>query len=192
GTNEINRLLIPGTLIRRAMKGRLDLLGPARRAQEALLAPTASAPGDDPAGPLAAETRLVDDGLRTATLLVAEAAVQHFGSALEAEQEVLTGLADLAIALLVCESALVRARQAATDDPAAAPVHADLARLTVIDRLGSAELSARSLAARVASGDDARLLQAGLRRLFRSEPVDRVPIARRVAEAIAAAGGYPI
>jgi hypothetical protein len=54
GTNEINRLLVPGTLIRRAMKGRLDLLGPARRAQEALLAPSpAGFEGafDDPLGP---------------------------------------------------------------------------------------------------------------------------------------------
>lgn len=191
GTNEINRLLIPGTLVRRAMQGRLDLLGPVRRAQEALFAPSASGPDVGAPGPLAEEMRLVD-GLRTTTLLLAGAAVQRFGRVLEAEQELLAGLADLAIALLVCESALLRAGQAAAESPGAASVHDDLARLTVMDRLGPAELGARTLAARVAEGDEARLLQAGIRRLLRREPVDRVPIARRVAESVAAAGGYPI
>jgi alkylation response protein AidB-like acyl-CoA dehydrogenase len=192
GTNEINRLLVPGTLIRRALKGRLDLLGPARRAQEALLAPPSDGDGPVADPRLAEETRLVD-GLRTVTLLLAGAAVQRFGTDLDAEQEVLAGLADLTIALLVSESALLRAGQAATEAAAdVAERHVDLARLTVLDRIGPAELTARALAPRVAEGDDARLLQSGVRRLLRPEPVDRVPIARRLAEAIAAAGGYPI
>ncbi len=190
GTNEINRLLIPGTLLKRAMSGRLDLLGPARRAQEALLAgPSSDASG--PGGPLAAEHRLVD-GLRQATLLLAGAAVQRFGAALEEQQEVLAGLADLAIALLALETVVVRAEQAATEAPARADDHLLLARLAVADRIGPAELTARTLAASVAEGDDARLLQAGLRRLLRADPVDRVPLARRVAASVRAAGGYPV
>ncbi|HEX5466543.1 MAG TPA: acyl-CoA dehydrogenase family protein, partial [Candidatus Limnocylindrales bacterium] len=198
GTNEINRLLIPGTLIRRAMKGRLDLLGPARRAQEALLAPSTDGSGASGWGPgsavLADEARLVD-GLRTLTLLLAGAAVQRYGTGLEAEQEVLAGLADLAIALLTCDSVVARAGQAATEPglgPEAIARHVDLARLVVLDRLGPAELVARSLAARVAEGDDLRMLQSGIRRLLRSEPLDRVALARRVAEAISAADGYPV
>ena len=190
GTNEINRLLVPGTLIRRAMKGRLDLLGPARRAQEALLAPSLP-PEATGAGPLAEEARLVQ-GLRTLTLLLAGAAVQRYGATLEEEQETLAGLADLAIGLLVMESAVLRAEQARVEtDAVTADRHADLARLTVVDRIGPAELTARALAARVASGDDARLLQSGIRRLLRAEPIDRVAIGRRVAAAIESAGGYP-
>ena len=192
GTNEINRLLIPGTLIRRAMKGRLDLLGPARRAQEMLLSPSVAGlegAGDDPLG---SETALVD-GLRQVSLLLAGAAVQRYGTALEEEQEVLAGLADLAIALFTTESAVVRASQARGEtDGTAASYHLDLARLTVLERVGPAELIARSLAARIADGDEARMLQSGIRRLLRVEPVDRIAIARRVALTIEAAGGYPV
>ena len=192
GTNEINRLLIPGTLIRRAMKGRLDLLGPARRAQEMLLSPSVAGlegAGDDPLG---SETALVD-GLRQVSLLLAGAAVQRYGTALEEEQEVLAGLADLAIALFTTESAVVRASQARGEkDATAASCHLDLARLTVLERVGPAELIARSLAARIADGDEARMLQSGIRRLLRVEPVDRIAIARRVALTIEAAGGYPV
>jgi alkylation response protein AidB-like acyl-CoA dehydrogenase len=192
GTNEINRLLVPGTLIRRAMKGRVDLLGSARRAQEALLAPSPAAfegAFDDPLGP---ETALVD-GLRQVALILAGGAVQRYGTALEEEQEVLAGLADLAIALFITESALVRARQARGEtDATAASRHLDLARLVVLERVGPAELTARSLAARIADGDEARMLQSAIRRLMRGEPVDRVAIARRVAAAVEAAGGYPV
>ncbi len=190
GTNEINRLLIPGTLLKRAVTGRLDLLGPARRAQDALLAGPSGDAGDTGDRALAAETRLVD-GLRQATLLLAGAAVGRFGTALEEEQEILAGIADLSIGVLALESTILRAEQAAAEAGDRASVHRDLARLAVTDRIGQAELTARTLAASVATGDDARVLQAGVRRLLRSEPVDRVPLARGVAAAVLAAGGYP-
>ncbi len=196
GTNEINRLLIPGTLLKRAMAGRLDLLGPARRAQEGLLAgPGAGggSGGDADAGPaasLSAERALVD-GVRQATLLLAGGAVQRFGTSLEDQQELLAGLADLAIAVLTMESAVVRAEQAVTDAPDRTDVHRDLARLVVADRVGPAEILARSLAATVAEGDDARMLQSGTRRLLRGEPLDRIALVRRVAAHVTAAGGYP-
>jgi len=193
GTNEINRLLVPGTLLKRAMAGRLDLLGPARRAQDALLAgPGAGDLGSEAAaGPLAPERALVH-GVRQVTLLLAGSAVQRFGTALEDQQELLAGLADLAIAVLTMESAVVRAEQAVHDARDRSDLHLDLARLVVADRVGPAELIARSLAATVAEGDDARMLQAGTRRLLRGEPVDRIAIGRRVAAAVAASAGYPV
>jgi len=190
GTNEINRLLVPGTLLKRAMSGRLDLLGPARRAQEALLAgPTGDEDGGS--GPLAAERRLVE-GSRQLTLLLAGAAVQRFGTGLEEQQEVLAGLADLAIATLTLESAVLRAEAAAVShagDPAAL---VDLAKLVVADRIGPVELTARAVAARVADGDDARLLLSGVRRFLRSDPVDSIDLVRRVAARVTAAVGYPV
>ena len=192
GTNEINRLLIPGTLLKRAMAGRLDLLGPARRAQDALLAGPGDLSGATTAdGPLATEQGAVD-GLRQLTLLLAGAAVQRFGTALEEQQEILAGLADLAIAVFALESTVVRAEQAVADVPDRATVHLDIARLAVADRVGPAELIARSLAASVAEGDDARLLQAGTRRLLRTDPIDRVVLSRRVAAHVTAADGYPV
>jgi alkylation response protein AidB-like acyl-CoA dehydrogenase len=190
GTNEINRLLVPGTLLKRATSGRLDLLGPARRAQEALLAgPTGDEDGGS--GPLAAERRLVE-GSRQLTLLLAGAAVQRFGTGLEEQQELLAGLADLAIATLTLESAVLRAEAAAVSragDPAAL---VDLAKLVVADRVGPVELTARALAARVADGDDARLLLSGVRRFLRSDPVDSIELVRRVAARVTAAVGYPV
>jgi alkylation response protein AidB-like acyl-CoA dehydrogenase len=181
GTNEINRLLIPGTLLKRALSGRLDLLGPARRAQDALLA------GDLPTfdGPLGPERAAVA-ATRTATLLLAGAAVQRFGTSLEQEQEVLASLADLAIDLFAMETAVERAERAT------GRVHADLARLVVAGRIGLAEQRGRSLAARVAEGDDARTLVAGIRRLMRAEPTDAVEVSRRVSAVVVAAGGYPV
>jgi hypothetical protein len=106
---------------------------------------------------------------------------------------VLAGLADLAIALFITESTVVRARQARGEtDATAASRHLDLAHLVVLERVGPAELTARSLAARIADGDEARMLQSAIRRLMRGEPVDRVAITRRVAAAVEAAGGYPV
>jgi alkylation response protein AidB-like acyl-CoA dehydrogenase len=186
GTNEINRLLVPGTLLKRAMAGRLDLLGPARRAQDALLG------GELPTfdGPFAAEEAAVS-AARTATLLVAGAAVQRHGTELEQEQEILAGIADLAIDLFAMESGVERARRSAAEGVATASVHADLARLVVADRSLQVEARAKGLAASLAEGDEARTLVAGIRRLLRGDPVDRIAIGRRVAAAVIARGGYP-
>src|SRR5919106_294430 len=159
GTNEINRLLIPGTLLKRAMTGRLDLLGPATRAQDALL-------GGDLAtfdGPFADEVAAVANA-RTATLLLAGAAVQRHGTALEGEQEILAGLADLAIDLFAMESSLERAKLAPSGPGGA--VHADLARLAVAERSANVEGRAKALGAALAEGDDAPTLVAGLRRIL--------------------------
>jgi alkylation response protein AidB-like acyl-CoA dehydrogenase len=196
GTNEINRLLVTGTLLKRALQGRLDLLGPARRAQEALLAPSETRPEGEAAGSLGAEAALVD-GARQVTLLLAGAAVQRFGTEMEEQQELLAGLADLVSGVLTMESAVVRARQAASEtggetDPERAARHVDLARVVVADRIAELELRARSLAGSLAEGDEARLLMSGIRRLLRADPVDRIALARRVASHVLAAGGYPV
>jgi alkylation response protein AidB-like acyl-CoA dehydrogenase len=184
GTNEINRLLIPGTLLKRAMTGRLDLLGPAQRATDALLG------GELPTfeGPFAAEEASVA-GARSATLLLAGAAVQRHGTELEAEQEILAGLADLAIELFAMESSLERAKLAA--DGSNASVHAHLARLVVSERSSNVEARAKALGASLAEGDEARTLVAGLRRILRGEPIDRIALGRRVAASVISRGGYP-
>ncbi|MFH0750727.1 MAG: acyl-CoA dehydrogenase family protein [Chloroflexota bacterium] len=196
GTNEINRLLIPGTLLKRAVQGRLDLLGPARRAQEALLAPSGGDAGDAAGGPLAAEAALVE-AARQVTLLLAGAAFQRFGSALDEQQEVLAGVADLAIGVLVMDSAVARARRAGGVEPSGlapdrAGRHVDLARLVVAERAAQLEMTARAIAPSLADGDEARLLVAGVRRFLRSDPIDRVALGRQVAGHVAAAAGYPV
>jgi butyryl-CoA dehydrogenase len=181
GTSEINRLLIPGTLLKRAMTGRLDLLGPAQHASDFLMG--GELPSFD--GPLAWEDAAVF-ATRTVTLLLAGAAVQRHATALDQEQELLAGLADLAIDLFAMESAVERARQATS------ATHADLARLVVADRLGAVERRAKALAASVTTGDEARTLVAGIRRILRADPVDVIAIGRRVAAAVTERGGYPV
>jgi alkylation response protein AidB-like acyl-CoA dehydrogenase len=185
GTNEINRLLIPGTLLKRAITGRLDLLGPAQRAGDTLLG------GEQPefSGALAMEEAAVA-ATRTATLLLAGAAVQRHGSSLENEGELLSGLADLTIDLFAMESSVERAKLAA--DGADGSVHADLARLVVAERVAAVESRAKVLAASLAEGDEARTLVAGLRRILRGEPVDRIALGRRVSSSVIARGGYPV
>jgi alkylation response protein AidB-like acyl-CoA dehydrogenase len=186
GTSEINRLLIPGTLLKRAMAGRLDLLGPAQRAQDAVLG------GELPSfgGPLAGEEAAVS-ATRTVTLLLSGAAVQRFGTGLEDQQELLAGLADLAIDLFAMESSVERAKQSQADGARDAAVHADLARLVVAERAGAVEQRAKVLAASTAAGDDARTLIAGIRRVLRGEPVDSIALGRRVAASVIGQGGYP-
>jgi alkylation response protein AidB-like acyl-CoA dehydrogenase len=187
GTSEINRLLVPGTLLKRAMTGRLDLLAAAQGAQDALLG------GELPsfAGPFAAEEAAVSS-TRTVTLLLAGAAVQRFGAGLEQEQELLAGLADLAIDLFAIESSLERAKQSAADRVPSAAVHADLARMVMSERAGAVEQRAKTLAASIAAGDEARTMIAGIRRLLRGDPIDRVALGRQVAASVIGRSGYPV
>jgi alkylation response protein AidB-like acyl-CoA dehydrogenase len=182
GTNEVNRLLVPGMLLRRAMRGRLDLLGPARRAAEALLSPEPPVEGG---APLDEELRQVR-AIRTALLVAAGAAVQRYGEHLEEEQEVLYRLADLAIALFAAESAVLRARASGAE------LQGDLARLVVARSMAATEAGAAEVATRVQEGDDRRLALAGLRRVLRREPVDLMALRRSVAEGLVARGGYRV
>ncbi len=182
GTNEVNRLLVPGMLLRRAMKGRLDLLGAARRAADAMLSGESGA-GDG--GPLAEELRLAD-AMRQAILVAAGAAVQRFGEQLEEEQELLFGLADQAIALLAAETSVLRARKSGD------PLQADLARLVTLESVALVERGAADAAVRVHEGDERRTALAGLRRLLRREPVDMVALRRAAAERVIERGGYRV
>ncbi len=182
GTNEVNRLLVPGMLLRRALRGRLDLLGAAKEAADSLLSP---APPVEGGGPLDDELRQVQ-AIRTALLAAAGAAVQRYGDRLEDEQEVLYRVADIAISLFAAESAVLRAR--ASGDA----LHGDLARLVVASAMASTEQLAAEVAARVQAGDDRRVLLAGLRRLLRREPLDLVALRRGVAAALVGRGGYRV
>ena len=108
GTNEINRMLIPGTLLKRAMKGGLPLQDEVMKAVGRLSAPAA----DPPAVPFGAEKQLLRN-LKDAFLVLAGSAVQRFMAKINEEQEVLIALADLAIGCFALESAILRAEKIA-------------------------------------------------------------------------------
>ena len=183
GTNEINRLLIPGMLIRRALKGSLPLIPAAKKLQDELVAPPSmeSAAG----GPLAEEQRAVA-AMKKLVLMVLGTAMQKYGVKLTDEQEVLCHAADLAIDAYAAESALVRAARAGDDLSLAA------ARVVVNDAVARGELAARQALAAMAEGDVLRTLLAALRRLVKVTPANTVALRRQLANAALARNAYPI
>jgi alkylation response protein AidB-like acyl-CoA dehydrogenase len=188
GTNEINRLLIPGMLIRRAVKGDLALIPAAKALQDELMAPAAVAAGDDAI--LGDELRTVDAFKKTA-LMVFGVAMQTYGEKLTDEQEVLMHLADIAIDVFSAESATLRARAASDGRHAKAALQVDAARTFVNDAALRIDASARQALAAMAEGDTLRTQLAALRRLLKVTPVNTVVMRRRLAAETVARGAYP-
>jgi alkylation response protein AidB-like acyl-CoA dehydrogenase len=189
GTNEINRLLIPGMLIRRAVKGDLPLIPAARALQDELLGPPAM-PSMTDEGVLADERRAVEAFKKTA-LMVFGLAMQTYGEKLTDEQEVLMHLADIAIDVYGAESATLRAQAAAARQLPRAPLQLDAARVFVNDAAMRIDASARQALAAMAEGDTLRMTLAALRRLLKVTPVNTVAARRRIADETVSRGGYP-
>jgi alkylation response protein AidB-like acyl-CoA dehydrogenase len=187
GTNEINRLLIPGMLARRAVKGELPLIPAAKALQDELLGPPAVAPADD--GPLADERRALETFKKTA-LMVFGIAMQTYGTKLADQQEVLMFTSDILIDVFSAESAVLRATAATRAGKPRAALHADAARVLVNDAAARIEASARQALAAMAAGDTLRTLLAGLRRLMKWVPIDTVTLRRRLADEAVSQGGY--
>jgi len=187
GTNEINRLLIPGMLIRRALKGDLALIPAAKALQDELLGPASMPEPDD--SPLAEERRAVAAFKKTA-LMVFGLAMQTFGQKLTDEQEVLMHLADIAIDVYSAESALLRAERAAAAGARRAELHAAAARVFVNDAAMRIEASARQALAATVDGDTLRTMLAALRRLIKVTPINTVKLRRQLADEAIARGGY--
>ena len=182
GTNEINRLLVPGMLARRAVKGGLPLIAAARKLQDELLTPTAmDLPGDRP---FEAEQRAVAS-MKKVALMVLGTAMQTYGDKLSDQQEVLSSAANIIIDVYAAESAVLRANQAS------GPLHADAAAVFVNDAAGRVEIAARQALAAMSEGDMLRTLLAALRRVMKVTPVNTVALRRRIADAVTEKKGYP-
>ena len=184
GTNEINRLLIPGMLARRAVKGTLGIIAAARKLQDELLSPSlADSPGD---GLLDRELRAVS-AMKKVGLMVLGTAMQTYGEKLADQQEVLSLTADILIDVYAAESAVLRASSAASTSP----LHVAVAQIVVNDAAGRVELAARSALAAMTEGDTLRTLLAALRRVLKVAPANTVTLRRQVADATAERKGYP-
>jgi alkylation response protein AidB-like acyl-CoA dehydrogenase len=189
GTNEINRLLIPGMLIRRAVKGDLPLIPAAKALQDELLGPPSMPSGDE--GLLADERRAIEAFKKTA-LMVFGLAMQTYGQKLTDEQEVLMHLADITIDVFSAESAALRAQAAAEKKAARAELHIDAARVFVNDAAMRIDASARQALAAMVDGDTLRTMLAALRRLLKVTPVNTTAMRRRLADATVQRGAYPL
>jgi alkylation response protein AidB-like acyl-CoA dehydrogenase len=188
GTNEINRLLIPGMLARRAVKGDLPLIPAARALQDELLSPPAPQPMDDTI--LADERRAVAAFKKTA-LLVLGLAMQTFGPKLTDEQEVLMHAADILMDVFAAESAVLRAEAASRRKLPKAPLHVDAAQVIVNDAALRIDASARQALAATVEGDSLRTMLAALRRLIKVTPINTVALRRRLADETVARASYP-
>ena len=181
GTNEINRLLIPGMLLRRALKGELPLYEAATKLQEELLEP---AFGEPPADNFERLDGYVE-GLKKLALMTAGLAAQKFGEKIAKEEEVLLRVADIATAAFAAESALLRAKKRGDE----------LSRLAteyyLTEELDKASVTAQGLLPYLEEGSDLRMLMSAARRLTKHEPVNRIGIQKQVAEAVLEAEGYP-
>jgi alkylation response protein AidB-like acyl-CoA dehydrogenase len=190
GTNEINRLLVPGRLIRRAMKGELEVFAKALALVDELTSgPSLEGPDE---GFLAAEARMLA-GAKKVALMCLGTAVQKLGEALKDEQEVLGHFADIAMATYGLESALLRARKrAAARGEDAARLQEAAVRCYAQDAMDEIEASARRLLAAVEEGDTLRAFLAALKRFTRREPCNTIALRRQVADAAIERIGYPL
>jgi alkylation response protein AidB-like acyl-CoA dehydrogenase len=187
GTNEINRLLLAGMLMRRAAKEDLALIPAAKRLQDEILSPSLDQPGD---GLLEAEAQAVN-GFKKAALMLLGTAMQQYGEKVSEEQEVLTWTANVLIEAFAAESALLRAQAAAAAGAATAALQAQAARVLVSDGASRVEAAVRQALAAMAEGDMLRIGLAALRRLVKVTPVNSVPIRRELAARALQTGGYP-
>jgi len=189
GTNEINRLLIPGMLIRRALKGELPLIPAAKRLQDEVLSASAATGGFGDQGVLDEEMRVVS-AFKKVALMVLGSAMQTYGEKLTDEQEVVSFAADILIDIYASESAVLRAREVSSSRQPAADLHVQAARVFVNDAAQRIEAAAKNALAAMAEGDTLRTLLAALRRILKANPSNTVVMRRALADAVVARGGY--
>lgn len=188
GTNEINRLLTLDMTLKRAMGGRLDLMGPAMNVQKELM----SIPdfGAEDEAPFAKEKKLVAN-LKKAILMAAGAAVQKLMMKIENEQEVLMNLADMAIETFNAESVLLRVMKM-TDQQgeAATQLYQDMMRTYLYDAADKVNKSGKDAINAFADGDEQRMILMGLKRFTKAEPFNTKDARRRIADKMIAEGKY--
>jgi alkylation response protein AidB-like acyl-CoA dehydrogenase len=190
GTNEINRLLTVDMVLKRAMKGKLDLMGPAMSVQKELM----SIPdfGAEEEGTYAKELKAIAN-FKKAILMVAGAAVQKLMMQLDKEQEILMNIADMAIEVFHAESALLRVMKLASlrgDDAVA--TQNDIMRTYLYDAADRINKAGKDALNSFADGDELRMMHIGLKRFTKVEPFNCKDARRRISDRLVADNGYKI
>jgi len=188
GTNEINRLLTVDMLVKRSMKGRLNLLGPAMAIQKELM----SVPefGEEPTGVLAKEMKAIQNA-KKAILMTAGMAVQKFMQKLADEQEVIMSLTDMLIEVYTSESAILRTQKLAMmKSEADLQPYVDMTRVYVSDAMERINVYGKHAIASFAEGDELKLLTLGLKRFTKFDLVNTTKLRRNIADRMIEANGY--
>ena len=190
GTNEINRLLTVDMVLKRAMKGKLDLMGPAMAVQSELM----SIPdfGSEEEGAFAKEKKAIAN-FKKCILMVAGAAVQKLMMTLSKEQEILMNIADMAIITYHAESALLRLEKlTALKGEAATAVQADIVKTYIYDAADAINKAGKDALNAFAEGDELRMMNIGLKRFTKVEPFNTKDARRRICAQLVADNGYKL
>ena len=190
GTNEINRLLTVDMVLKRAMKGQLDLMGPAMNVQKELM----SIPdfGAEEEGLFAKEKKAVAN-FKKCILMVAGAAVQKLMMTLNKEQEILMNIADMSIITFHAESALLRLEKlTATKGEAATSIQADIVRTYISDASDAINKAGKDALNSFAEGDELKMMHIGLKRFTKTEPFNTKEARRRICAQLVADDGYKL
>ena len=188
GTNEINRLLTVDMILKRAMKGKLDLMGPAMNVQKELM----SIPefGNDDEAPFAGERKALIN-LKKAILMTAGAAVQKLMQNLQNEQEILMNIADMMIETFVAESLLLRIiKMTDKNGEPSSQNQIDMMRCNLNDATDKVSKFGKEAINAFAAGDEQRMMLLGLKRFTKSEPFNSKDARRRIADKLIAEGKY--
>lgn len=188
GTNEINRLLTLDMTLKRAMKGKLDLMTPAMNVMKELM----SIPdfGSDDESAFAKEKKIIAN-MKKAILMAAGAAAQKLMMKLESEQEILMNIADMAIETFVCESALLRLMKLTDQRGAdAVSLQTDMVRTYLTDAADRVNKSGKDAINGFAEGDEQRMMLLGLKRFTKTEPFNTKDARRRIADKLIADNKY--
>ena len=182
GTNEINRLLIVDMVLKRAMKGRLDMMGPAMAVQKELM----SIPefGNQDESPFAEERKVIQQ-FKKSIFMVAGAAVQKLMMKIETEQEILMNIADMAIQVFHAESTLLRAMKlVAEKGEASCSIELDIARIFIYDAADKINKAGKEAINSFASGDEQRMMLLGIKRFTKVSPFNAKDARRRIAASL--------
>jgi alkylation response protein AidB-like acyl-CoA dehydrogenase len=190
GTNEINRLIITGFLLKRAMSGQLPLMPAIKKLMDEVLSgPSLS---DDIEGPLAEERKLVSQAKKLA-LFAAGSATQKYMQAIQDQQEIMGAIADMTIETYAMESAVLRAQKIAeANGEAAAALPIAMTRVYLTQAMEKVESAARRVIAAVAEGDMLRTQVAILRRLAKHEPFNTIELRQQIAQRVIERGKYTL
>lgn len=189
GTNEINRLLVVDMLLKRAMKGQLDLMGPATAVgKEILSIPDFNSDEDESL--FAAEKKVVRN-LKKAALMIAGAAVQKLMMKLSDEQEIIMNLADMVIEIYVAESVLLRVeKRIGLLGSEANALQQDMAIVYLHRAVEKVNHAGRAAITSFAESDELRVMLMGLKRFTKADPVNLKDARRRIADALITQNDY--
>jgi butyryl-CoA dehydrogenase len=190
GTNEINRLIITGFLLKRAMSGQLPLMPAIKKLMDEVL--SGPSIGDDLEGPLAEERKLVTQAKKLG-LFAAGAATQKYMQAIQDQQEIMGAIADMTIETYAIESAVLRAQKIAdAQGESAAALPIAMTRVYLSQAMDKVESAAKKVTAAVADGDTLRTQLAILRRLAKYEPFNTIDLRQQIAGKVIERGKYTL